>query len=353
MSSTQTSQRRSFPLCQHLPIEPNSKSASRNSSSSILQFITAEILTRLEIYTNPSFTNSRFITAEHSHQARNLHCIPNNYPHTYIQPIRMSVLATHLLPGSKRTFSKESQDSITLLKGLGVEGDLHCGEEDQHEYNRRQDTKKVGKIRKNLRQVHLIQSELYEGAEFHGLDGQRVKPGQLGENITTVGIDLGALGEGTKLFFVDEQPVEETAKEGNEKQKMSLPLMGHHIGFYIIPIALALLAILTSKSNTILYLSLALILILSTTFIITHHLSPHPTPPSTAPIVKLTGLRVPCSKIDVFKKGLKAKCQLPNDGNKPGMIGGVMGVVERGGVVRPGMKIVVRRAWVWRKLPHV
>lgn len=187
----------------------------------------------------------------------------------------MSVLATHLLPGSKRTFSKESQDSITLLKGLGVEGDLHCGKEDQHEYNRRQDTKKAGKIRDNLRQVHLIQNELYDGAEFHGLDGQRVKPGQLGENITTVGIDLGALGEGAKLYFVDEQPVEQTAEDRNEGQKIYSQLMGHHIVLYIIPIALALLATLTSKSSTILYPSLALILILST-LIIAHHLSPHP-----------------------------------------------------------------------------
>lgn len=82
---------------------------------------------------------------------------------------------------------------ITLLAGLGVEGDAHLGTTVQHRHRLAKDPSQP-----NLRQVHLIQSELFaEVAE----NGFAVIAGELGENITTVGIDLLGLSVGTVLGF--------------------------------------------------------------------------------------------------------------------------------------------------------
>lgn len=112
----------------------------------------------------------------------------------------MSVLSTHL--SSSHTFSKLPQRSITLVQGLGVKGDAHAGKKTQHEYYIKVDRRK-GALRDNIRQVHLIQSELFDEEGFCGEDGQRLYPGQMGENITTVGVDLLALGKGARLRFVE------------------------------------------------------------------------------------------------------------------------------------------------------
>lgn len=265
----------------------------------------------------------------------------------------MSVLATHLRSGTEHTFGKEPQDSITLLKGIGVEGDIHSGKEDQHEYHRRVDTHKHGKVRDNLRQVHLIQSELYDGEDFHGLDGERVSPGELGENITTIGIDLMALGKGAKLHFVDEPSSEQIAKI---REQTWSELARHSSGLYVSSIALAVLILSTLYSGntplSLLTIILACILAIILATIITLVQYKLATRTTTA-VVTLTGLRIPCKRIDEFKKGLKVKCQILDDGNPRGMKGGVMGVVEKGGIVRPGMKVVVQKAEVWEKLPLV
>jgi len=48
----------------------------------------------------------------------------------------------------------------------------------------------------NLRQVHLIHAALFAGLAAGGFD---VLPGQLGENITTLGLDLLGLPTDTEL----------------------------------------------------------------------------------------------------------------------------------------------------------
>jgi MOSC domain-containing protein YiiM len=50
----------------------------------------------------------------------------------------------------------------------------------------------------NLRQVHLIHAELFDELRAKGF---AVKPGELGENITTSGVDLLALPTGTRLHL--------------------------------------------------------------------------------------------------------------------------------------------------------
>ncbi|MEX0941065.1 MAG: MOSC domain-containing protein [Pseudomonadales bacterium] len=91
------------------------------------------------------------------------------------------------------TFTKKIVDSIELLEGLGVKGDAHCGETVKHRSRLAKDP-----TQPNLRQVHLIHSELLdELAE----QGRFVACADLGENVTTSGIDLLGLCRGARLLF--------------------------------------------------------------------------------------------------------------------------------------------------------
>ncbi len=90
-------------------------------------------------------------------------------------------------------FSKSRHAQITLLAGLGVEGDAHCGVTVKHRLRVAQDPSQP-----NLRQVHLIHVELF--AEL-AAKGFHAAPGELGENITTQGIDLLSLPLGTELHM--------------------------------------------------------------------------------------------------------------------------------------------------------
>lgn len=100
------------------------------------------------------------------------------------------------------TFSKSNQIEIRLLAGLGVRGDAHQGEQVQHRSRVARDPSQP-----NLRQVHLIPSELH--AELNRA-GFRVGPGDMGENITTAGIDLMALPQRARLQLGDCAVVELT-----------------------------------------------------------------------------------------------------------------------------------------------
>ena len=80
------------------------------------------------------------------------------------------------------SFSKDAQTEITLVKGKGVEGDAHFGELVKHRSRVLRNPDQP-----NLRQVHLLPIELFEELEKTGYS---VNPGELGENITTRGIDL-------------------------------------------------------------------------------------------------------------------------------------------------------------------
>jgi hypothetical protein len=100
------------------------------------------------------------------------------------------------------SFTKPNRDTITLLAGLGVEGDVHAGVTVKHRSRVAQDP-----TQPNLRQVHLIHEELFTEV---GQEGFAVTPGELGENITTAGIDLLGLPTGTRLRIGDTAVVEVT-----------------------------------------------------------------------------------------------------------------------------------------------
>jgi MOSC domain-containing protein YiiM len=155
----------------------------------------------------------------------------------------------------RHRFSKPVVDEITVLAGLGVEGDAHAGATVQHRSRVAADP-----TQPNLRQVHLIHAELHDELREQGF---AVEPGQLGENITTRGLDLLALPRGAVLS----------------------------IG----PLA----------------------------------------------AVEVTGLRNPCNQINDFRPGL-LKAVLDRDAQ--GRLvrkAGIMGIVLRGGPIRPGDRIQV------------
>ncbi len=163
--------------------------------------------------------------------------------------LAVSSSATH-------TMSKENQPSIRLIEGLGVEDDAHAGATVKHRSRVRQDPSQP-----NLRQVHLIHAELHDELRAKGFD---LVPGQMGENITTRGIDLLALPKGTLL----------------------------HIG--------------------------------------------------VESVVKVTGLRNPCTQLDGLYPGLMNAVL---DRDAEGSLvrkAGIMGVVLKSGTVKPGDTITVR-----------
>lgn len=175
------------------------------------------------------------------------------------------------------TFSKPTFSEITLIAGLGVEGDSHLGAEVQHLSRR-----KVVPIPPNLRQVHLIQSELFDEFKAVGPNGKSydINPGDLGENITTRGLDVLNLSVGTRLKFVN---------EGDDEN-------------------------------------------------------------GKCAIVKVTGLRNPCPQISQFREGLMARCVVKDENGKVvERKAGVMSVVETGGVVKKGARIVVKEPWIFKK----
>jgi MOSC domain-containing protein YiiM len=100
------------------------------------------------------------------------------------------------------TFTKPNTPWITLVTGLGVEGDAHLGATVRHRSRMARDPSAP-----NLRQVHLIHAELFDELADAGF---AVKPGELGENVTTVGVDLLALPTGTRLHLGASAVVEVT-----------------------------------------------------------------------------------------------------------------------------------------------
>lgn len=107
----------------------------------------------------------------------------------------VSCTATH-------SFSKQNQNSIRLLTGLGVVGDAHMGETVKH-----RSRVAVDPTKPNLRQVHLIHAELHDELRVAGFN---IQPGDMGENITTRGIALLDLPTGTRLHLGDTAVVEIT-----------------------------------------------------------------------------------------------------------------------------------------------
>jgi len=100
-----------------------------------------------------------------------------------------SVVAVHR--SAAHLFTKETVERVFLVEGMGVDGDTHAGTTVQHRSRVARDPSTP-----NLRQVHLIHRELFDQV---ARAGYQVRAGDLGENLTTEGVDLLALPVGTRL----------------------------------------------------------------------------------------------------------------------------------------------------------
>ena len=103
---------------------------------------------------------------------------------------------------SRHRFSKDAVDSVRLIEGSGVEGDAHAGATVQH-----RSRKRWRPDLPNLRQVHLLHTELLDDLRARGYD---LSPGDVGENVLTRGVDLLALPTGTRLRLGADALVEVT-----------------------------------------------------------------------------------------------------------------------------------------------
>src|SRR5438105_5184744 len=103
----------------------------------------------------------------------------------------MNAVVAAVSRSATHTLVKPNQDSVQLVAGLGVDGDAHQGITVKHRSRVARDP-----TQPNLRQVHLIHAELHEELRQAGFS---IRPGEMGENITTRGLDLLALPTGTRL----------------------------------------------------------------------------------------------------------------------------------------------------------
>jgi MOSC domain-containing protein YiiM len=103
---------------------------------------------------------------------------------------------------ARHGFSKPSRQHITLIENHGVEGDAHAGKHVRHRFIAR-----VWPAQINRRQVHLIRAELFDELREAG---HSVGPGDLGENITTTGLQLEHLPLGSRLHLGEKAVVELT-----------------------------------------------------------------------------------------------------------------------------------------------
>ena len=111
-----------------------------------------------------------------------------------------AVVAVHR--SARHGVGKTPQLAIRVVAGHGVDGDAHAGATVQHRSRVRRDP-----TQPNLRQVHLIHAELHDELAAMGF---HVRAGDMGENVTTRGVDLLALPAGTRLRIGDTAIVELT-----------------------------------------------------------------------------------------------------------------------------------------------
>lgn len=133
-------------------------------------------------------------------QAADFDCVVGTAPAHQV-PTGGRVEALSLSP--VHSFSKVPRPRITLLAGLGVEGDAHCAATDQH--------LSLGKPNPppNIRQVHLFAAEMMDELAARGF---AVGPGAVGENVLVRGLDLLSLPLRARLVFPSGASVELTGK---------------------------------------------------------------------------------------------------------------------------------------------
>ena len=105
----------------------------------------------------------------------------------------MNPIITSVSRSAAHEFSKQNRESIRLVAGIGVDGDAHSGTTVQHRSRVARDPSQP-----NLRQVHLLHAELHDELQAAGFC---VSAGDIGENVTTRGVNLLGLPAGTRLHL--------------------------------------------------------------------------------------------------------------------------------------------------------
>jgi len=230
-------------------------------------------------------------------------------------------------------FTKPARDVITLVAGRGVDGDAHEGLTVKHRGRVRADP-----TQPNLRQVHLMQGELFDEVGTLGYD---VAAGQLGENVTTRGIDLLALPRGTVLRF---GPAVRGLPEPTGGSSDSTAQSGEASGGADPGIADGVVAgdaggtavagvVAVARRATLPGPAAAAVVALVAA---AEWDRVARDPGDDRPAVVVTGLRNPCAQINGFRPGLlKEVLGHDADGNLIRRAG-VMAVVLHGGTIRPG-----------------
>jgi len=136
--------------------------------------------------------------------------------------LKPTVIAVSSSPDHR--FSKTPHEHVTIIAGIGVEGDAHSGTTVKHRSRVRRDPSQP-----NLRQVHLLHAELFDEVADHG---HVVRPGDMGENITTRGIDLLHLPRGTRLQLGADAVVEITGLRNpcSQIEDFQPGLLAHMVG---------------------------------------------------------------------------------------------------------------------------
>ncbi|WP_241972862.1 MOSC domain-containing protein [Cryobacterium cryoconiti] len=117
-------------------------------------------------------------------------------------PVTVTATVESVSRDDRHRFSKATVPGIRLIAGFGVEGDAHAGTTTQHRYLVRTDP-----TRPNLTQVHFLAAELFDELQGAGFE---VSAGELGENVTTRGLDLFSLPRGARLRLGADAVVEIT-----------------------------------------------------------------------------------------------------------------------------------------------
>ena len=216
------------------------------------------------------------------------------------------------------SFTKPVRDEIVLVAGLGVEGDVHAGVLVKH-----RSRVKADPTQPNLRQVHLMQAELFGEVRE---EGYTVAPGGLGENVTTSGIDLLALPLGTILRFGRPRGDGERAASAREtgQTAASAGQRAARAGGTALDAVLAAAGAADLDDPTA-AAAAAIAAVAS-----------RDDGDDPRPAVVVAGLRNPCQQINGFQRGL-LKEVLGHDANG-NLIrkAGIMAVVLRGGAIRAG-----------------
>jgi MOSC domain-containing protein YiiM len=208
-------------------------------------------------------------------------------------------------------FTKPVHDEITLVAGFGVEGDAHAGVTVKH-----RGRVKADPTQPNLRQVHLIHGELFEEVRRQGYE---VAPGQLGENVTTSGLDLLALPRGTILRFGRLADISRLSGRVQAREAVAAVVAAARSATLDEPTANAVEALVAAAARA----------------------DSTATAGGDRAAVVLTGLRNPCGQINGFRPGLLKEVLGRDEHGNLIRKAGVMAVVLHGGWIRPGDEVIV------------